>query len=372
MTVHQILENWAQTRKEDGVRTALPPEAYTSEDMARLEREQLFEKGWIVVAHVSQLLGVGDYVTYDLAGHPILVVRGRDGVLRAFSNVCAHRSAVIAAGSGNRTVFQCPYHSWTYDLTGRLVAAPHMKKDVVAGIGLKPLGLEVWHGLVFVNLDADASALAPDLAGVDALTAPYRIADHGVVLCEDMELACNWKLFVENFCESYHVFSVHPETLEVGTPTTTTEIFPGGVGYNHHLMRNDSEALRVAAKGLGLPHNGMTPLHILCFYPASVISFDSGAVVLASVMPTGPRSSRARVWHSMLPGDDGTIDLEHVDKSCAELRAFMAEDRAVIEGMQTGLAAGTGNRAPLHPWEASNWEFSQNLLQRLGIAGTAS
>jgi len=372
MTVHQILQNWAHTRKADGVRTALPPEAYTSKELARLEREQLFERGWIAVAHVSQLSSGGDYVTYDLADHPVLVVCGRDGVLRAFSNVCAHRSAVIAAGSGNRTVFQCPYHAWTYDLTGKLVGAPHMGKEVVAGVGLKQLGLEVWHGLVFVNLDADAAPLAPDLAGVDAVAAPYRIEDHRVVLCEDMEIACNWKLFVENFCESYHVFSVHADTLEVATPTTTTEVFPGGAGYNHHLMLNDSEALRTEAKRLGLPHDPTTPLHILCFYPASAISFDSGAVILVSVMPTGPKSSRARMWHTMLPGEDGTLAQDHIDASCAALHTFMAEDKAVVEGMQKGLAAATGNRAPLHPWEATNWEFSQYLMGKLGIEGAPS
>ncbi|MBT5432776.1 MAG: aromatic ring-hydroxylating dioxygenase subunit alpha [Alphaproteobacteria bacterium] len=367
MSTLKILRNWAETRAAHGDRTALPPEAYTSEELAALERKHLFQRGWIVVAHVSQLCSAGDYITYNLANHPIVVARGRDRVLRAFSNVCAHRSAIIAKGSGNRTVFQCPYHAWTYDLAGKLIAAPHMEREAVSGIRLKRLGLEVWHGLVFVNLYADAPPLAPDLDGLGSVTAPYRIAEHRVVMCEDMEIACNWKLFIENFCESYHVFSVHPETLEPGTATTSTEILPGGTGYNHHLMMNGSETLRVAAGRLGLPSNGPTPLHILCFYPASAISFDSGEAVLSSVVPTGVNTSRVRLWRTVLPDVDGTDSQEQAERSNAAIRTFMAEDRAVIEGMQKGLAAGTGNHAPQHPWETTNWEFAQYLMRRLGI-----
>jgi phenylpropionate dioxygenase-like ring-hydroxylating dioxygenase large terminal subunit len=94
--------------------------------------------------------------------------------------------------------------------------------------------------LVFVNLDDEANPLAPDLAALEPQIAPLGLADHSVIHIEDLELACNWKILVENFCESYHVFAVHKDTLEAPTPTASTENREGGAGFNHHIQRNST------------------------------------------------------------------------------------------------------------------------------------
>lgn len=361
----ETLMAWAQQRADEGVRRALPPQAYTDPDMLALECERVLKRGWIMVGHISQLQTPGDYVTHEIVDHPVLVVRGRDEQLRAFSNVCAHRSAVIAKGCGNRTVFRCPYHAWTYDPTGKLIGAPHMDKAAVADICLKELNLEVWQGLVFVNLDDGAPPLAPDLAALEPRIAPLALAEHRVIHVEDLELACNWKILVENFCESYHVFAVHKDTLEAPTPTASTELREGGAGFNHHIQRNSTPLPDALKAKLNLPEEQANEFHLICIYPALAFGFSPGHGLGLTVLPDGPNRLKARMWLTR-PSYEGDSP-EAAALAVKRVREFLAEDMGIIESLQRGLAAGTGNRAPLHPWESPGWEFSRHLLNRLGV-----
>ena len=184
----------------------LPPEAYTKADVFDLERDRIFAREWICVAHTSQLPDPGDYRCVDLVDYPIVITHGRDGAYHALSRVCLHRAMPIAEGSGNASTLTCPYHLWSYGLDGRLRGAPHMQ-----GVNnfndppqcLPTLALEVWKGFIFVNRDADAEPLTTRLAGL-----PERI-DH--IPFEDMTVAgtlefegeWNWKLLVENFMEAF-------------------------------------------------------------------------------------------------------------------------------------------------------------------------
>ncbi len=372
MTIEQRLADWAASCAADRARRGLPPEAYTSPELLRLEQDRVFGHGWIVVAHASEVARAGDYVTFDVAGHPVVVVRGRDDVLRAFSNVCPHRSALIARDCGHANFFTCPYHAWSYDLTGRLMGAPHMDRDALGDIRLKELRLELWHGLVFVNLDSDAAPLAPALAGLERWITPQRVDAQKVILREDVRMACNWKVLIENFCESYHVFCVHKATLEDSTPTSTIESRPGGPGFNHHTMRLVGDGQRVMGQRLGLEGEDAVLNHLVCIFPAMAFSMTPGHALWVSVMPDGPDHLRARMWQTAMPdAATGEVSAKHSRAANDLLHRFMGEDKAVIEGLQRGLAAGTGNRAPLHPWEATNWEFALGLLDRLGLQDAA-
>ncbi|MBT5432779.1 MAG: aromatic ring-hydroxylating dioxygenase subunit alpha [Rhodospirillaceae bacterium] len=368
MTIRQALTDWAAQCDADGVRRGMPPAAYTSSEMLAQEHQKVFKRSWIVVGHISQFQMPGDYVTAEIVDHPVLVVRGRDQALRAFSNVCPHRSAIIAQGSGTCTMFRCPYHAWTYDLSGKLMGAPHMDKAALRDIRLKELRLEIWQGFVFVNLDDDATPLADDLADLEGRAAPHGMADLKVVRTEDIEIACNWKILVENFCESYHVFCVHKVTLEDTTPTATTEVLPGGRGFNHHTMQSSAPGGLERARAMGLRANGTTPGNLICIYPAMALAMDPGNALWLSVMPTGPHSLRVRVSLALMPDESGTVPENVAAEAWHGCKAFFNEDISVIEGIQKGMRAGTGNRAPLHPWEATNWELSQYVVRMLGIS----
>src|SRR5512134_1600714 len=142
----------------------LPREYYFDQQIHKREMRQIFARTWRWVAHQSELSQPGDYLTMKIADESIIVLRGRDGVLRAFYNVCQHRASQLLHDRGNLKGFiTCPYHSWSYDYKGCLRAAA--KADEVAGFdkeqfGLSPVRLEVWLGFIFVNLDADAEPLA--------------------------------------------------------------------------------------------------------------------------------------------------------------------------------------------------------------------
>ena len=200
----------------------LPGYLYTSPEVWRLEKERIFMKDWLCVARVEEVETPGDFMTFDVMGDPIVVTRDEDGTLNAFSNLCRHRGVEVAQGSGNTKEFSCPYHGWLYDLNGRLTGAPFMKDTEgfdPKSCRLRPLRVDVWAGWVFVNFDAEAGPLADFVApfenGMGFLhQEELRMADKLV-----FELACNWKLVIENSMDFYHVSAVHADTF--GTVTIT-------------------------------------------------------------------------------------------------------------------------------------------------------
>ena len=155
----------------------LPPEIYTDEAFLAFERRALFSREWLCVGLASQIPEPGDYVTTTANGEPIIVARGKDAVVRAFSAVCRHRGMQVADDAGNCRTFTCPYHQWAYALDGRLLGAPAMERTVgfdKQQIVLPTLAVEEWQGFVFVNFDTDAAPLGTDPASLRALPRALR------------------------------------------------------------------------------------------------------------------------------------------------------------------------------------------------------
>jgi phenylpropionate dioxygenase-like ring-hydroxylating dioxygenase large terminal subunit len=200
------------------VRT-LPAWTYRSPAFHRAEREAIFRSGWLLAGHVCQLERPGDYVTLTVAGEPILTIRGGDGRLRAFSNVCRHRAARVADGAGNcGKALRCPYHGWTYGLDGRLLGVPERSgfpgfdKDANA---LWPLRCDEAAGFVFVNLAPDPEPLADYLGGLPEFLAPYRPERLVPFASGSSVLPFNWKVVVDNYLEGYHIPVGHPGLLRL-------------------------------------------------------------------------------------------------------------------------------------------------------------
>ena len=175
----------------------LPAWVYRSADFFQAERRTIFSQGWILVGHVSRLREPGDYVTMYVAGEPIAVVRGSDGELRGFSNVCRHRAARLLDGTGNcGKAIRCPYHGWTYGLDGSLLAVP--EKTGFPGFdrdenGLWPLRCGVASGFVFVSLAPDPEPLQDYLGPFDEWLAPYRPERLVSYQTSQNVIAINWK-----------------------------------------------------------------------------------------------------------------------------------------------------------------------------------
>jgi len=191
----------------------LPGLLYTDASVFAAEREKIFSRTWQVVGHASQVRNLGDFFTTELIGEPLVVVRGLDGKLRGFYNVCRHRAGPPAEGCGSRKLFRCGYHGWTYGLDGALLSATEI--EGVEGFSpedfaLRPVRTEAWFNLVFVNLDPDARPLDESLGELPKQAAKFPFAEMKLFERRTYDMKCNWKTYVDNYLEGYHLPSVHP------------------------------------------------------------------------------------------------------------------------------------------------------------------
>jgi choline monooxygenase len=192
----------------------IPAEWYADPRMDELERRAVFGRTWQLMGRAEHVAEPGQYITAEVAGEPIVVVRGQDGVLRGFFNVCRHHAAaVVTDTAGKAAQFRCPYHGWTYSTEGALKGMPEF--DGVCNFdraqnGLVPVAVETWEKFVFVNLDPAARPLANFLGRLAARVAPLRLDTLHFFERRTYELRCNWKVYVDNFLDGgYHVPHLH-------------------------------------------------------------------------------------------------------------------------------------------------------------------
>jgi choline monooxygenase len=196
----------------------LPSYLYTDPATFAAEKEKIFARSWQVVGHRDQVRNAGDYFTTELVGEPLLIVRGADGKLRGFYNVCRHRAGPPAEGCGSRKLFRCGYHGWTYGLDGTLISATEI--EGVEGFraedfALKPVRAEEWFGFIFVNLNpvnlnAQARPLRESLGELPTQAEKFDFAGMKLFERRTYDMKCNWKTYVDNYLEGYHLPSVHP------------------------------------------------------------------------------------------------------------------------------------------------------------------
>lgn len=193
----------------------IPSNWYTDSQLHEWDQQTLFSQSWQCVGHTSRVSRPGEYFAVELAGNPLLVVRDKEDVLRAFYNVCRHRGGpLVTDESGCVNALQCKYHGWTYWLDGMLRGVPEFdrvrlfdKKD----FGLTPVNLRVWQGLIFLRLDEGDSRLNGALAEIEKRIAPLDLTElkfHSQVV---YDIDCNWKVYIDNYLEGYHIPHVHPE-----------------------------------------------------------------------------------------------------------------------------------------------------------------
>ena len=196
---------------------ALLQEFYSDPVIYERDIERIFMRRWLLVGHESRAAGPGDWFLFEFAGESVIIVRGKDGNLRALMNVCRHRgSHVCYEKEGHAKLFVCPYHAWSYDLDGTLKAARHMAKEIdKEAFGLKPIALRIIEGLVFVNFSDDPIATTELERNLHASLHPYVSKGAKIAARESFTFKANWKLAVENYIECYHCRTAHPEYSEL-------------------------------------------------------------------------------------------------------------------------------------------------------------
>ena len=209
----------------------LPNECYISEDYLRYERDKVFFNKWTVIGVGSSIPKSGDAITYNLLGIPLIILRDKKMNVRVFHNVCSHRGYKLLEKSCNlKNVIRCPYHSWSYDFEGNLVATPHLgglnihnsKKFEKKNSGLKSIKTKVWMDIIFVNINSNEIEFDEYIKPLEQRWSKFiDKSDQKLIVHSndfgnfDLEVKCNWKFAIENYCESYHLPTIHPELNKV-------------------------------------------------------------------------------------------------------------------------------------------------------------
>lgn len=231
------------TDANDWDRRMLPPWVYNSQEFTDLEKDKIFRRTWLLVGHASEAPNVGDYMTLDAVDERALIIRGKDGVLRAFHNVCRHRASRVVAertGTCSRAIV-CPFHGWTYGLDGRLKGIPAAKTfgdlDTKA-LGLKPLDLEIWHGFVFIRFGGTGPSVGEMMAPAEAELTPYRLEE--LQPCGtyfQREMPVDWKVIQDVDNEGYHVPVAHPGLQQLVGDSYYDEDLGNGLSRSFSVLR---------------------------------------------------------------------------------------------------------------------------------------
>lgn len=315
----------------------IPAPWYFDPGIAELERASIFSATWQVVGRADQVHANGQFFTADLAGEPLVVVRGEDGQLRAFYNVCRHHAAaVVTEAQGDAKQFRCPYHGWTYGIDGELKGM--VEFDGVCNFdraknGLVPVCVDVWENFVFVNLDGRAGPLRDFLGAVPELVAPLSLSrklhffDRRIYT-----LNCNWKVYVDNYLDGgYHVPHAHKGLNSVIEYTKyTIENFERACLQSSPLSSDPTSEAGVAATRQGRAF-------YLWLYPNFMINAYDGVMDTNLVLPLGV--DRCAVIFDYYFADTTSSAASRNQESIAVSEKVQDEDMAICDAVQRGLSS---------------------------------
>lgn len=339
-----------------------------------LERQAVFEREWICVGRADELAAPGDFLTFEIAGAPLFVVRHTDDSLRAFVNACAHRRAcLLQAETGSARRITCPYHAWTYNTAGELLRAPYMEmKDGFDPTQhrLRSLPLSIWEGFVYVTLAEQpgkdlAAALEPLRTGI---VGRYDMAGYRTVMRESLEWNANWKNLIENFIESYHVPIAHRQTFAQHDKPLTDYVC--GEDSQHYCYHR---APQPAATGRGAAHPDNERLDgewrrmmiDFCVFPNHLVTLMPDYLWYITVQPDGVDRMRATWGVAVPPEVLADIPDDDFDAWLADFKRYMEtandEDKALVEALHRGSASPLLPAGTYHPIERNLWQFNRYL-----------
>ncbi len=371
--------------KVAGLEPTLPSSWYRSAEVFALEKERIFCREWVCVGRAEELASAGDHKVIDVCGESILVLRNRQGELRAFYNVCRHRGSRLCLDpkSGSAALpggiragrITCPYHQWTYDLDGNLVAAPYLTSEAGfdrSRFSLYPVGLECWGGFVFVNLTpATATPLAAQLTGIPERTARYPLSELRIGHTIRYQVAANWKVICENYNECYHCAGVHPELCAV-VPAFRDR---GGAGLDWlrgiphregaYTFTSTGTTRRRPFPGLDADEQVRHKGELV--YPNLFVSLACDHAAVFILEPRAPGRTDITCHFLFEPFELAKPDFDHRDAS--EFWDLVnRQDWTICEAVQQGIGARVHQRGYYAPMEDFNLDIRRYVLERIGDA----
>ena len=324
----------------------LPPRCYSEPAFYNREIETIFANSWVMVGRVDQLPRKGDYFTAEFADANLIVTRDLSGELRAFVNACRHRGARLLDGRGHSRSIVCPYHGWTYALDGSLRGCKGMEATRgfdAQSYSLIQARLDTWGGFIFVNLDAAAPALAEYLGELPQRLAMYGFDCMAATRRVEFKVACNWKAWVENFMEGYHIPCVHRSTISRHRAINHAEDPPARGEFETIFEQHEGTlALLDGDKGFapidGLSGESARGSRFILIYPNTMIAATIDAMWSFECHPLGPESSKV-VMTSCFPEERLTqADFETLAKNYYRRQDIVVrEDNEISEVQQLGL-----------------------------------
>ena len=335
----------------------LAADFYTDSALAQLENERIFAREWQVVCHLGRLQVPGSFVTAELGGRPVVATRDAQGQLHVMDNVCRHRGGPLAAGEGCAHQLVCRYHGWRYGLDGQLLEATDFGQPEAfdtARIRLNQLPTLEWGGFLLACADRQANPPAERLAAVrQRLSEHHPIESYRYDHRETYDIACNWKLYVDNYLEGYHVPLLHPglnAQLSFGDYVTEVED-----GYSVQWAPLQSAITR-GGESVG----DACYIHL---YPNLMLNCLPGRLQVNTVRPLAV--DRCRVVFDYYYADDISAETRRIDQESAHQTQL--EDVGICETVQRNMTSGAYVSGRLSPkWEQAVWAFQNWVRQRLG------
>lgn len=320
------------------VSDTLPARYFTDPEIFRVEREKIFFRNWLFVGHISDVPEVGDYFTTEVLDQSVIVIRGKDGQVRAFFNVCRHRGHELLGDSRGRiSRITCPYHAWTYGLDGTLAGVRNgecVRNFNSENFPLSAVRLETLAGLIFLNLDPDARPLAEAAQGLeDEIRAFAPDCETLVHAHRDQHIMkCNWKIAVENWSECYHCAVVHKPLATEFIDFSTFRIELNPLYQRQRMMLRD-QVVQAATQGSERAANGEQASWTL--FPNLGIQIVHGGYMMTSLWKPIDADHCMFIEDWYLPTAEPTDHQKELFRFRAE--HTQPEDLAVCEGVQRGL-----------------------------------
>jgi glycine betaine catabolism A len=369
MTFHRTVEAYRQ-----GART-MPAEYYTSPPILEEERAKLFPKMWHSAGRASALANAGDFIVREVAGESLIIVRGKDGALRAFFNVCRHRGTQLCTrGSGQFSeTIQCPYHAWTYGLDGRLIGAPHMNE--VEGFSksdypLHQAAVAEWEGFVFVNVSRNCDPFEEWFAPMIGRLSRYSIGSLRVGHSVKYEVHANWKLVFQNYSECLHCPMIHPE-LSTMMPYTSgaNDLIEGPFlgGY----MELNYESATMSGKACGryvsesLPDVDRKRAYYYTLMPNMALSIHPDYVNYYILTPIAVDRTLVESEWMFAPSNDASASFNPQD-AIEFWDVTNRQDWAICEQSQAGIQSSRYEPGPYSPRESMPAAWDHEYLRLMG------
>jgi glycine betaine catabolism A len=318
----------AATRRPVEEAHLLPPRVFHDAAVFEFEKERWFERTWLNVGRAPDFDTPGTYALVDLAGESVIVVRGRDGVLRAFHNVCRHRGSTLVdppedGDTGSLVRIQCPYHAWIYELDGSLKRAPHTEQLVdfeAAENELLPVRIDTWAGFVFINVDPASADLADYLADLPVAVADYPIASLRRARRIEYDVAANWKVIGENYSECYHCPGVHPQLNRLSPYDRGRNLESSGPWAGGWMeLVEDADTMSVDGQAHGRPPfagigaDNTRRVYYFVVWPNLLLSLHPDYVMTHQVWPIDAERSRVICEWLFEPSTMSRVDFDPSD-----------------------------------------------------------